>query len=428
MMKNKQPILIIGGTGKTGRRVAEKLAARGVPTRVASRSGETQFDWNDTTTWGTALDDVSAAYVTYFPDLAVPEAPPAIQEFASLAAERGVQRLVLLSGRGEEEAQRCERIVLDTNPASTIVRASWFNQNFSEGFFVDILRDGVLALPAGDVREPFIDAEDIAEVAVAALTESGHEGQIYEVTGPRLMTFAQAVDEIARSAGRELRYVQIPVEEFVRGMLEQQVPEEVVSLTRYLFETVLDGRNASTADGVQRALGRPPRDFAEFARAAAAAGVWSVGEPSGERAESGDRPTNGSNERVLRRFVDEVVNRGDTSALDELVHTDYVYRSPGEELHGPEGLAALFDGYRSAFPDLALEIDDLLVADEATVMTFTITGTHRGDLLGIPATGRQVRVNGMVRSRFRDGKIAEEWEILDQLSLFEQLGVVGGAA
>ncbi len=115
---------------------------------------------------------------------------------------------MLLSGRGEEEAQRCERIVLDTNPAWTIVRASWFNQNFSEGFFVDPLRDGVLALPAGDVGEPFIDAEDIADVAVAALTEAGHEGQIYEVTGPRLMTFAEAVDEIARAAGRELRYTQ----------------------------------------------------------------------------------------------------------------------------------------------------------------------------------------------------------------------------
>ena len=104
---------------------------------------------------------------------------------------------------------------------------------------------------------------------MASLTETGHEGQIYEVTGPRLMTFADAVDEIGRATGRELGYLQIPVDDFARGMLEQEVPEQVVSLTRYLFETVLDGRNASTADGVQRALGRPPRDFAEFAREAA---------------------------------------------------------------------------------------------------------------------------------------------------------------
>jgi len=428
MKENNEPILIVGGTGKTGRRVAEKLAAQGVATRVASRSGEIQFDWNDATTWGPALDGVSAAYVTYFPDLAVPEAPPAVQEFARLAAERGVKRLVLLSGRGEEEAQRCERIVMDTNPDWTVVRASWFNQNFSEGFFVDLLRDGVLALPAGDVREPFIDAEDIAEVAVAALTEAGHEGQIYEVTGPRLMTFAEAVDEIGRATGRELQYHQIPADDFARGMCEQGVPEPVVALTRYLFETVLDGRNASTTDGVQRALGRPPRVFTDFARKTAATGVWAISGRSENRPAPDNGSAKGTNEQAVLRFVDEFINRGDTSALHELIHPDYVYRSPGEELRGPDGLVALFAGYRSAFPDLALEIDDLVVTDDATVMAFTLTGTHRGDLLGISATGRRVRVNGMVRSRFRDGKIAEEWEILDQLSLFEQLGVVGGAA
>jgi steroid delta-isomerase-like uncharacterized protein len=428
MTKNNEPILIIGGTGKTGRRVAEKLTARGVATRVASRSSEIRFDWNDTATWGAALDGVSAAYVTFSPDLAVPEAPPAIQEFACLAAELGVRRLVLLSGRGEEEAQRCERIVLGTNPDWTVVRASWFNQNFSEGFFVNLLRDGVLALPAGAVAEPFIDAGDIADVAVAALTENGHEGQIYEVTGPRLMTFAEAVEEIAGATGRELRYEEISVGDFVRGMLEEQVPEEFVSLTRYLFETVLDGRNASTTDGVQRALGRPPHDFVDFAREAAATGVWAVSGRSENRPAANNSSAKGTNEQAMVRFVDEFINRGDTSALQELVHAEYVYRSPGEEVRGQEGLAALFDGYRSAFPDLALTIDDLVVADDATVMAFTLTGTHRGDLLGIPATGRRVRVNGMVRSRFRDGKIAEEWEILDQLSLFEQLGIVGGAA
>ena len=280
------PILIIGGTGKTGRRVADKLAARGVATRIASRSAETRFDWDDPLTWPTALTDVSAVYVAYSPDLAVPEAPGAIRELARLAADRGVRRLVLLSGRGEEEAQRCERIVLDTNPAWTVVRASWFNQNFDEGFFLEPLRAGVLALPAGAVLEPFVDADDIADVAVAALTEPGHEGQIYEVTGPRLMTFAQVVDEIARATGRDLRYQQITTDDFAHGMREQQVPEQVVALTRYLFETVLDGRNAATADGVQRALGRSPRDFADYARAVAATCVWETPVPSGSRSTS----------------------------------------------------------------------------------------------------------------------------------------------
>lgn len=427
MTTSHQPTLIIGGTGKTGRRVAEKLTAMGVATRTASRSSATRFDWDDSSTWDAALEGVSAVYVAFSPDLAVPEAPPAVEKLSRLAVARGIQRLVLLSGRGEEEAQRCERIVLGANPAWTVVRASWFNQNFSEGFFLDPLLAGVLRLPAGDVGEPFVDAEDIADVAVAALTEEGHEGQIYEVTGPRLMTFAEAVAEIGRATGRELCYQRVPAGDFARGMRQQQVPEQVVSLTRYLFETVLDGRNASTADGVERALGRPPRDFAEFAREAAAAGVWATGSSTGIRPGSSGSAI-GSHERVLRRFVEEVVNRGDTSNLADLVHADYVHRGAGGVLRGPEGLAALLDGYRSAFPDLVVEIDDLVAADDATAMVFTLTGTHRGALLGIPATGRRVQVTGMVRSRFRDGKIADEWEILDQLTLLEQLGVVEGAA
>ena len=428
MEDTRGPILIVGGTGKTGRRVAAKLAERGVATRIASRRGETHFDWNNPTTWQSALDGVSAVYLTFFPDLAVPEAPPAIEEFAHLAAKRGIRRLVLLSGRGEAEAQRCERIVLRVNPSWTIVRASWFNQNFSEGIFADMLRDGVLRLPAGIVREPFIDTNDIADVAVASLTEAGHEGQIYEVTGPRLMTFAEAVEEISEAAGRDIRYEKIPIDDFVRGMLGEQVPEQLVSLTRYLFETVLDGRNASTTDSVQQVLGHAPRDFSDYARKTAATGVWATPAPREEVSNPVPRSNGEVHERMVRRFIEEVVNGGDISALDEIIHPDYVHRSPGEELRGREGLTALLKGYREAFPDLHIEIDGLLAAGNATVLEFTLTGTHRGELLGISATGRRVNVNGMVRSRFRDGRIFEEWEILDQLSLFEQLGVVGGAA
>lgn len=268
------PVLIVGGSGKTGRRVAAHLAARGIATRSASRSGPTRFDWDDRDTWDGALEGISGVYLTYAPDLAVPEAPPRIREFARLAADRQVRRLVLLSGRGEEEAQRCERIVQEIDPDWTVVRASWFAQNFSESFLAEPLRRGVLALPAGDVGEPFVDADDIAEVAAMALTSTGHEGQIHEVTGPRLLTFAEAVAEISHAAGRELRYEQVSMEAFVEGMRGEGAPEPLVALTRYLFETVLDGRNARPADGVRRALGRPPRDFADFARRTAETGVW----------------------------------------------------------------------------------------------------------------------------------------------------------
>lgn len=268
--------LILGGTGKTGRRVAERLADRAVETRLGSRSGDIPFDWDDRSTWEAALDGVTAAYITYAPDLAIPGATEAVQTFVDKAVEQGVQRLVLLSGRGEEEAQRCERIVQESGVEWTVLRASWFNQNFSEGEFLGMVLDGAITLPAADVPEPFVDADDIADVAVAALTEGGHHGEIYEVTGPRMLTFSKVAKEISRAAGREVQFVQIPKEAFAAGIAESGAPGEIAWLLNYLFDTVLDGRNAYVCDGVQRALGREPTDFADYARRIAASGVWRV--------------------------------------------------------------------------------------------------------------------------------------------------------
>jgi uncharacterized protein YbjT (DUF2867 family) len=273
-MQPPRPTLVIAATGKTGRRVADRLEAKGLPVRRGSRSGATRFDWNDRATWGPALEGAGAAYVVYSPDLAVPEAPDAITAFTELAKEKGVRRLVLLSGRGEEEAQRCERIVQDSGLEWTVVRASWFAQNFDEGAFVEPVLAGEVALPAGDVLEPFIDIDDIAEIVVAALTDDRHTGEVYEVTGPRLMTFADAVAEIAAATGREIRYVTIPQDAFNAGLADAGVPPAQIELLEYLFTTVLDGRNASLADGVERALRRPARDFADYARAAAVRGAW----------------------------------------------------------------------------------------------------------------------------------------------------------
>jgi uncharacterized protein YbjT (DUF2867 family) len=270
------PVLVVGGTGKTGRRVADRLRARGVHARVGSRSGDTRFDWDVPASWEPALRGASAAYITYYPDLAAPGAGEAIEAFCERALDAGVDRLVLLSGRGEEEAQRCEQIVQKTGDRWTIVRASWFCQNFDEGAFVDLVRSGEVALPAGDVPEPFVDAEDIADVAAAALTEDGHAGQLYEVTGRRLVTFAEAVEEIGRVAGRPVRYVEVPMDVFASGMLDAGVPDDLVGFLQYLFGEVLDGRNAHLTDGVQRALGRPPRDFTDYVTTTAATGVWSA--------------------------------------------------------------------------------------------------------------------------------------------------------
>jgi uncharacterized protein YbjT (DUF2867 family) len=266
--------LVTGGTGKTGRRVADRLAARGVPVRVGSRSGEPPFDWLDRSTWTPALRGVGAAYLSYYPDLALPGAAEAIGGFTAEAVTAGVRRLVLLSGRGEPEAQRCERIVQGHEVEWTVVRASMFAQDFSEHFLLDPVRSGVVAFPAGQTAEPFIDVDDIAEIAVAALTDDRHAGQVYEVTGPRLLTFAEAVAEIGAAAGREVRYLPVTPDEYAAALIAGGVPVEFAGMLRDLFATIFDGRNASLADGVQRALGRPPRDFADYVRAAAATGVW----------------------------------------------------------------------------------------------------------------------------------------------------------
>jgi uncharacterized protein YbjT (DUF2867 family) len=267
--------LVLGGTGKTGRRVAQRLRARGLPVRIGTPSSKPPFDWEDQATWAPALQDIGSVYLTYYPDLASPGADERVGAFADLALERGTGRLVLLSGRGEEGARRGEQAVRDSGADWTIVRSAFMAQNFSESFFLEPLRAGEVAFPAGaEIAEPFIDAEDIADVAVAALTDDRHVGQLYEVTGPRLLGWADAVAEIARATGRPIRYLPVSLEEYATLLLDNQVPADIVKLLTDVFTEVLDGHNAWLGDGVQRALGRPPRDFSDYARATAATGVW----------------------------------------------------------------------------------------------------------------------------------------------------------
>ncbi len=278
--------LVLGGTGKTGRRLANRLREHGHTVRIGSRSASPGFDWEDPRTWGAALEGVQSVYITYAPDLAVPGAVEAIQAFTDRAVASGVKRLVLLSGRGELEAQRCERVVQQAGIAWTIIRSSWFNQNFSEAFFREMVEGGTIALPAGDVAEPFVDCEDIADLALAALTEPGHEGQLYEVTGPELLTFRDVARLLSDATGREIRYVPLTDEQFAAAMAEEGVPEDAVQMLTYLFREVLDGRNSHLTDGVQRALGREPRDFATYVKRAAAEGAWTTATASSSSVEA----------------------------------------------------------------------------------------------------------------------------------------------
>ena len=269
------PILIIGSTGKTGSRIARILAERGIPVRHGSRNSGTPFDWERPENWPAALAGVSAAYISYFPDLAFPGAAEKISALTTAAADAGVKRLVLLSGRGETHAERCEDIVRNSGLEYTLVRASWFAQNFNEGYLRDPVLGGMIALPAGDVREPIVDVDDIADVAVAALTEDRHVGELYEVTGPRLLSFADAAGEISTAAGYEVGYLPITLDQFHAAMSEIG-GRLVADVFTEVCREVLDGRNATLGDGVQRALGREPRDFADFCNSAAASGVWRV--------------------------------------------------------------------------------------------------------------------------------------------------------
>jgi uncharacterized protein YbjT (DUF2867 family) len=272
-MQNSE-IILVGGAGKTGKRVAARLEARGIGHRFASRSSSRPFDWQERATWRGALTGATGAYLTFQPDLAVAWAAEAIDAVARTALDCGLQHLVLLSGRGEERAQRSEEALRAAGCGYTILRASWFCQNFSEGAFAPSIATGELALPAGEVKEPFIDADDIADAVVAALTDHRHVGMTYELTGPRSITFREAVASIAEASGRPVAYRQISIAQFKTGLTEAGLPEATVNLLEELFDEVLDGRNSHVMDGVAEILGRPARDFSVYVGQAAAAGAW----------------------------------------------------------------------------------------------------------------------------------------------------------
>ncbi|WP_285664797.1 NmrA family transcriptional regulator [Actinorhabdospora filicis] len=264
-------ILVTGATGKTGRRVTERLEGLGLPVRKASRSAEIPFDWDAPETWDAALAGVGKVYLAYSPDAGFPGAAEIVGAFAERAVAAGASRIVLLTGRGEEGAVRTEEAVRATGADLTVIRAAFFAQNFSEDFLIDAVRSGTVYFPADGIAEPFVDADDIADVAVAALTDGLHIGRTYELTGPRLITFAQAVAEIAAATGLEIAYAPVPLEAFEEGMVAEGAPAEFAALFRDLLAEVLDGRNQSLAHGVRDVLGRAPRDFADYARENAAA-------------------------------------------------------------------------------------------------------------------------------------------------------------
>lgn len=269
-------IVIIGGLGKTGGRVAARLKNRGATVRAASRSTSPGFDWTDRSGWVAALSGAEAAYVTYQPDLAVPQSADDIEALAAAALEAGVGHVVLLSGRGEDGAVESEKRLQASGLVYTVLRASWFNQNFTEGAFLDGILAGELALPVDTVREPFVDLDDVADTAVEVLLNPVHRNRTYELTGPHLLTFADAVAAIAAASGRNIVYSPLPLPVFLDAMRAAGLPEDMLWLMTELFTNTLDGRNESVRPDVEALIGRPARAFSDFARAAVAAGKWRI--------------------------------------------------------------------------------------------------------------------------------------------------------
>ena len=268
------PVLVVGASGKTGSRVLRELRKRGVGTRAVSRTTPIPFDWGDAATWREALEGMSAAYVTYSPDLAVPQAVPDLGHFATLAKAAGLERVVLLSGRNEPGAQAAEGELRSVMPQAIVLRSSWFNQNFSEGHFVPYVANGLLELPVEDVREPFIDADDLAEAAANCLLHSGLEGEAYDLTGPELLSFREAAETIRSVSGQSLEFRSISLAAFESGLKSVGLDEETVALMRMLFTEVLDGRNESITDDLMKLLGRESGSFRDFVAREVRLGTW----------------------------------------------------------------------------------------------------------------------------------------------------------
>jgi uncharacterized protein YbjT (DUF2867 family) len=269
--------LVLGGTGKTGNRLTRLLVAAGATARPGSRTPAppttgvqpVRFDWYDDSTWAAALDGVTGVYLV--PPALRMDHPPLLGRLAEQALAAGAQRLVLLSARGVDAGPDNPLIAAERAVTSvagdrlTVVRPTWFMQNFTESFFADGVAAGTLVAPTGDGAEPFVDVEDIAAVAAAALLDDGHGGRTYELSGPTALTFAEAAALLSARAGHEVRHVDLPVADWVAGSEANGLPPEYAGMLGALFGVIRDGHDARLSSGVQDALGRPATSLEDWA-------------------------------------------------------------------------------------------------------------------------------------------------------------------
>lgn len=269
--------LVLGATGKTGRRVTARLRMLGETVRPVSRSSSVRFDWSEPGSWDAALGGATSAYVVPPTDVGP------VDEFVDRARVAGLRRLVLLSGRAADtwgdstfglDMRAAERAVRSSSLDWTIVRSSNFDQNFSEEVFLEPLRHGEVAAPPGAVPEPFVDIEDVAAVAAEVLTNPGHEGRTYELTGPRSITFADAIDLIAAASGRAITYRQITPEQYADTLVSQGLGRGEADTIAAMYVLMERGLISENTDDVRRVLGRAPASFEDYVVRTAAEGKW----------------------------------------------------------------------------------------------------------------------------------------------------------
>lgn len=273
-MSNK--ILVIGSTGKTGSRIYDRLQKKGADVRPATRNTPIPFDWYNAATWPDVLEGVNSVYIAFQPDLAIPTSLQIITSFVHQAKQAGVRKLVLLSGRGEREAEACEKVIMTSGLEWTILRASFFMQNFCEGFWVGGILSSEFVIPVIKAKEPFVDADDIADIAVEALIKKSHQAKIYELTGPELLSFNDVVTKISGALGNHIQFTEIPITEYVKMLQAAHLPDDVIWLIQYLFTEVLDGRNESVKNDIETVMQRPPTSFDEYVQKTILAGKWST--------------------------------------------------------------------------------------------------------------------------------------------------------
>ncbi|GIO34567.1 MULTISPECIES: NmrA family NAD(P)-binding protein [Paenibacillus] len=280
-MNQNEKILITGASGKTGSRIAKRLTDLGYAIRTAGRgkslpNGANEhviFDWFDESTHEAALKDVDKLYLVG--PIAVMDPSEIVMPFLERALKTGVRRIVLLGSASIPEEGpvfgKIHRAIRELAPEWAVLRPSYFMQNFVDSHGAQILNDGTIVSATGSGRVGFVDADDIAEVGVRALTDKQPHNTDHIITGPDSLTYAEAGDIIGAAAGRTIRHVNVPTQELANRFMAFGMPQDYARFLAGMDEDIrLYGKEDLVTDTVERITGRPPKSLKKFAEEHAA--------------------------------------------------------------------------------------------------------------------------------------------------------------